>query len=62
MANPKLHSGNAGRKWITEQLTEFRYWYDSDGKEFMILPGQNDPDGRQTIYPRYWNDPDFGIG
>lgn len=56
-----LDSGTAGLKWIEERLSSFRPWYNSDGKEYMILSGGNDPEGRRVLYPRYWNNPDFGI-
>lgn len=56
-----LHSGSAGNKWATEHISSFRCWYDSDGKEVMIPPDEEDPEGRKVYYPRYWGNPDFGI-
>jgi len=51
---------DTGHRWITQRLAEPRNWYDSNGKEYLILPGR-EPEGGRVRYPTYWGDADFGI-
>ena len=51
---------DTGHKWITERLEEPRNWYDTNGNEYLILPG-HEPEGGRIKFPTYWGDADFGI-
>lgn len=51
---------DTGYKWINERLAEPRKWYDTNGNEYLILPG-HEPEGGRIKFPTYWGDADFGI-